>query len=151
MAGLRLWIPCYIWMTVPGIFTPRPLAAECYGFMRKKQGLQHPLLSAYIRPHFDGNFQGGPVGCFFWDSTGGSVTVRTHLLIDPCVWLVTGFEEKALSLKVDVGAGEWWFGSLSPKQGTLLLVLRELLPPQLTSPCSASGAGLSQQVWISLF
>lgn len=91
---------------MPGIITPRPLVAECYGFMRKKQGLHHPLLAAYFRPHLHGNFQGGPVGCFFGDRADGSVIVGAHLLIDPCVWLVTGFEERALSLEVGVGAGE---------------------------------------------
>lgn len=60
--------------------------------------------------------------------------MRTFLLIDPRVWLVTGFEERALSLEVDVGAREWWFGSLSSKEGTLVLVLKELLPPTVHLP-----------------
>lgn len=82
-------------------------ALECrmLWFREEETGTSGPF-SSCIFQNLHGNFQGGPGGCFFWDRPDGSVTVKTRLHIDPCVWLITGFEEQALSLEVDVGAGE---------------------------------------------
>lgn len=82
-----------------------------------------------------------PSRMLFGDRTDGFITVRTHLPMDPWVWLVAGFEEQALSLEVDVVAGEW-FGSLSSKERTLLLVLKELLP----SPAHLPSLSLRNRV-----
>lgn len=95
-------------MMLAALITPRPLAASCYGFIRKETGFKAHLLAAGL-PYY---CIAGPNSMaiskeaqrtLFQDRADGCVTVRIYLPIDPCTKLVTRAEEPSLSPEFDVG------------------------------------------------